>query len=72
MQVEEKNKHASRPLPKSLLRRVRELAKMHPYPRERAMKSIDQVRDAPSTPPSASKGAPCSLGRKNVRRKNRN
>lgn len=76
MQVEEKHAHAVRPLPKSLLRRVRELAKIHPYPRERGTKSIDQdqvqVQVAQSTLSSASKGAPNSLGRKNVRRKNCN
>ncbi|XP_057982979.1 uncharacterized protein LOC131167919 [Malania oleifera] len=33
-EVEQNRKHALRPLPKSLLNRVRELAIMHPYPRE--------------------------------------
>ncbi|KAJ4847774.1 hypothetical protein Tsubulata_010677 [Turnera subulata] len=33
IEVEEKLKHATRPLPKSILRRVRELASIHPYPR---------------------------------------
>lgn len=33
LQVEQKLKHAMRPLPKSVLRRIRELAKIHPYPR---------------------------------------
>lgn len=32
-EVEEKLKNATRPLPKSVLRRVRELASIHPYPR---------------------------------------
>ncbi|GMN39165.1 hypothetical protein TIFTF001_008404 [Ficus carica] len=41
-EVEEKQSHAMRPLPKSLIRRVRELAKIHPYPRERGQKSIGQ------------------------------
>lgn len=68
IQVEEKHAHAVRPLPKSLLRRVRELAKIHPYPRERGTKSIEQ--DQVATLPSASKGVPNSLGRKNIRRKN--
>ncbi|KAM6568930.1 hypothetical protein CsatB_016915 [Cannabis sativa] len=38
-EAEEKQLHALRPLPKSLIRRVRELAKIHPYPRERGQKS---------------------------------
>ncbi|PON60344.1 GAMYB transcription factor [Parasponia andersonii] len=37
-EAEEKQSHALRPLPKSLIRRVRELAKVHPYPRERGQK----------------------------------
>ncbi|XP_015870560.3 uncharacterized protein LOC107407763 isoform X1 [Ziziphus jujuba] len=68
-EMEERQGHAVRPLPKSLLRRVRELAKIHPYPRERGVKSIGE--DDPSTLPTSSKGAPLSVGRKNnVRRKN--
>ncbi|XP_062117262.1 telomere repeat-binding protein 2 [Humulus lupulus] len=38
-EAEENQLHALRPLPKSLIRRVRELAKIHPYPRERGQKS---------------------------------
>lgn len=68
MQIEEKQGHAVRPLPKCLLRRVRELAKIHPYPRERGVKSIGE--DDPSALPTASKVAPFSVSRKNVRRKN--
>ncbi|XP_022977493.1 uncharacterized protein LOC111477818 isoform X3 [Cucurbita maxima] len=41
-----KQPHASRPLPKSLLQRVYELANIYPYPKERSPKS---VREA--TPP---------------------
>ncbi|XP_024028719.1 uncharacterized protein LOC21407106 [Morus notabilis] len=41
-EVEDKQSHALRPLPKFLIRRVRELAKIHPYPRERGQKRIGQ------------------------------
>lgn len=63
--MEEAQSH-SRPLPKSLLHRVRELSKIHPYPRQRGKKSIGQVAQlAPS-----SKGAAFGIGKKNVQRKN--
>lgn len=65
--VEQKQEHTLRPLPNSLLRRVRELAKIHPYPRVRISKK-SQV--APAMLPSASKGALSSLGGRSVRRKN--
>uniref|UniRef100_A0A5B7BX62 Uncharacterized protein n=1 Tax=Davidia involucrata TaxID=16924 RepID=A0A5B7BX62_DAVIN len=35
LQVESKRKHASQSIPLSILRRVRELAVIYPYPRER-------------------------------------
>ncbi|KAE8099612.1 hypothetical protein FH972_017580 [Carpinus fangiana] len=66
--VEQKQEHTLRPLPNSLLRRVRELAKIHPYPRVRISKK-SQV--APAMLPSTSKGgALSSLGGRSVRRKN--
>ena len=46
IQTECKQPHASRPLPKSLLQRVYELANIYPYPKERSPKP---VREA--TPP---------------------
>ncbi|XP_008449224.2 uncharacterized protein LOC103491166 isoform X5 [Cucumis melo] len=44
--VEGKQTHASRPLPKSLLQRVYELANIYPYPKERGPKSVKAI-----TPP---------------------
>ncbi|XP_038881570.1 uncharacterized protein LOC120073047 isoform X4 [Benincasa hispida] len=38
--IERKQSHASRPLPKSLLQRVYELANIYPYPKERSPKSV--------------------------------
>ncbi|CAK9320085.1 unnamed protein product [Citrullus colocynthis] len=38
--IERKQSHASRPLPKSLLQRVHELANIYPYPKERSPKSV--------------------------------
>lgn len=61
-----------RPLPSSLLRRVRELAKIHPYPRVRISKKSCIGQVAPAMHPGACKGAPPSstLGGRSVRRKN--
>jgi hypothetical protein len=67
IQVEQKQEHTLRPLPNSLLRRVRELAKIHPYPRVRISKK-SQV--APAMLPCASKVALSSLGGRSVLRKN--
>ncbi|PQQ21119.1 uncharacterized protein Pyn_21030 [Prunus yedoensis var. nudiflora] len=61
-EVEQKEMRA---LPKSLVRRVRELATVHPYPRQRGKKF------APPILPTPSKSASCDLIRKYVRRKNR-
>ncbi|XP_031742605.1 uncharacterized protein LOC101219571 isoform X3 [Cucumis sativus] len=44
--IEGKQTHASRPLPKSLLQRVYELANIYPYPKERGPKSVKEI-----TPP---------------------
>jgi hypothetical protein len=70
-QVEQKQEHSLRPLPNSLLRRVRELAKMHPYPRVRMSKKSCLSQVAPPMLPGPSKGAPSNLGGgRSVRRKN--
>uniref|UniRef100_A0A2N9EJ97 Uncharacterized protein n=1 Tax=Fagus sylvatica TaxID=28930 RepID=A0A2N9EJ97_FAGSY len=69
--VEQKQEHSLRPLPNSLLRRVRELAKMHPYPRVRMSKKSCLSQVAPPMLPGPSKGAPSNLGGgRSVRRKN--
>lgn len=39
MQAEKKEKNATRPLPKPLLHRVRELAAIYPYPRKNKTRS---------------------------------
>ena len=71
MQVEQKQEHALRPLPTSLLKRVRELAKIHPYPRVRMSKKSSLGQVAPLMLPGPSKGAPSNLGGgRTVRRKN--
>ncbi|KAG7964419.1 hypothetical protein I3843_09G169500 [Carya illinoinensis] len=71
--VEQKQEHSLRPLPNSLLRRVLELAKIHPYPRVRISKNLCVGQVAPAIVSSASKGAPpSSLGGRTVRRKNYN
>ncbi|XP_041025847.1 uncharacterized protein LOC121266168 isoform X2 [Juglans microcarpa x Juglans regia] len=70
--VEQKQEHSLRPLPSSLLRRVLELAKIHPYPRVRISKNLCVGQVTPAMVPSASKGAPPSLGGRAVRRKNYN
>ncbi|KAF8007716.1 hypothetical protein BT93_K1650 [Corymbia citriodora subsp. variegata] len=57
----EKEKNAVRPLPKSLLRRVRELATIHPYPRNYSSRSRPV--------PTAKKGASLSSNGRNVRRR---
>lgn len=69
--VEQKQEHALRPLPTSLLKRVRELAKIHPYPRVRMSKKSSLGQVAPLMLPGPSKGAPSNLGGgRTVRRKN--
>ncbi|KAI4349134.1 hypothetical protein L6164_009768 [Bauhinia variegata] len=63
-----KQEHALRPLPIAVLRRVRELADIHPYPRERSSKKscIGQVGSL--SLPSQSKSTPISHSKRNVRR----
>ncbi|KAG2685567.1 hypothetical protein I3760_10G131400 [Carya illinoinensis] len=69
--VEQKQEHSLRPLPSSLLRRVRELAKIHPYPRVRMSKKSCIGQVVPAMHPGACKGAPpSSLSGRSVRRKN--
>ena len=51
LQVEQKRKHGSHPIPQHILRRVRELAAVYPYPRERRIKVPRNV--AIATPVSA-------------------
>ncbi|XP_018806257.2 uncharacterized protein LOC108979921 isoform X2 [Juglans regia] len=71
--VEQKQKHSLRPLPSSLLRRVLELAKIHPYPRVRISKNLCVGQVTPAMVPSASKGTPpSSLGGRAVKRKKYN
>lgn len=60
-EAEKKEKNAVRPLPKSLLRRVRELATIHPYPRNYTSRSRKV--------PTAKKGASISSNGRNVRRR---
>ncbi|KAM5559778.1 hypothetical protein ABKV19_021121 [Rosa sericea] len=62
-EVEEKEENDMH-LPKSLIYRVRELAKKHPYPRQRGKKC------SPAILPAESKGASSDLIIKYVRRKN--
>ncbi|KAF8397717.1 hypothetical protein HHK36_016639 [Tetracentron sinense] len=57
MQAEQGRKHASRPIPSSVLRRVSELALIYPYPRERKTKLS---RSAPFTSATTSSGTPVS------------
>lgn len=64
IQIEE-NEENDMHLPQSLIYRVRELAKKHPYPRQRGKKF------APAILPTESKGASSDLIIKYVRRKNR-
>ncbi|XP_031381872.1 uncharacterized protein LOC116196340 isoform X1 [Punica granatum] len=45
-EAEQKEKSAGRPLPKSLLRRVRELAALHPYPRKTKTRSSFFARNS--------------------------
>ncbi|XP_017977324.1 PREDICTED: uncharacterized protein LOC18597982 isoform X3 [Theobroma cacao] len=67
-EVENDLKHAVRPLPKPVVRRIRELATIHPYPRVRSPK-ISPV-DAPSSKhPTTTKGAPVYPHARNLRRK---
>ncbi|KAK9920932.1 hypothetical protein M0R45_029469 [Rubus argutus] len=61
----EENEENDMHLPQSLIYRVRELAKKHPYPRQRGKKF------APAILPTESKGASSDLIIKYVRRKNR-
>ncbi|XP_021288971.1 uncharacterized protein LOC110420115 isoform X3 [Herrania umbratica] len=66
-EVDNDLKHAVRPLPKPVVRRIRELATIHPYPRVRSPK-ISPV-DAPSSKHPTTKGAPVYPHARNLRRK---
>ncbi|XP_023518018.1 uncharacterized protein LOC111781580 isoform X1 [Cucurbita pepo subsp. pepo] len=60
--IERKQSHASRPLPKSLLQRVYELANIYPYPKERSPKSVEATTPAPDL--TESNALPFNWGRK--------
>ncbi|KAH1084484.1 hypothetical protein J1N35_024245 [Gossypium stocksii] len=62
-EVENHPKHAVRPLPKPVVRRIRELATIHPYPK---VSSVDYV---PSSKQPTTKGTPVSYCARNLRRK---
>ncbi|KAG4123711.1 hypothetical protein ERO13_D11G343400v2 [Gossypium hirsutum] len=62
-EVENHPKHAVRPLPKPVVRRIRELATIHPYPK---VSSVDYV---PSSEQPTTKGTPVYYRARNLRRK---
>ncbi|RVW80204.1 hypothetical protein CK203_044793 [Vitis vinifera] len=68
--VEQKRKHAMRPLPQTLLHRVSELAIIHPYPKGSNSKLPHVGHVTSAMLPTTSKDAPSSLGRRLVPRKN--
>lgn len=59
MQVESKRKHGSKPIPQSILRRVRELASIYPYPRDRK-KTASVTSPVPGTSTTSDKFFPLS------------
>ncbi|MBA0561915.1 hypothetical protein Golob_018706, partial [Gossypium lobatum] len=61
-EVENHPKHAVRPLPKPLVRRIRELATIHPYPK---VSSVDYV---PSSEQPTTKGTPVYYRARKLRR----
>ncbi|XP_054823633.1 uncharacterized protein LOC129321749 isoform X2 [Prosopis cineraria] len=65
-ETEQKQQHALRSLPSTVLRRVRELAKIHPYPRERYSKESSAGQVGSSALPIQTK---CGPSKRNVRRK---
>lgn len=69
-EVEQKRKHAMRPLPQTLLHRVSELAIIHPYPKGSNSKLPHVGHVTSAVLPTTSKDAPSSLGRRLVPRKN--
>ncbi|KAJ7976940.1 Telomere repeat-binding protein 6 [Quillaja saponaria] len=68
-EVEQKQENTSRLLPNSVLHRVHELAKIHPYPRGYSSKKSCVGEVASPAVLTESKGVPISLGKRNVRRK---
>ncbi|XP_022745979.1 uncharacterized protein LOC111296147 isoform X3 [Durio zibethinus] len=69
LQVQNNVKHAVRPLPKPVVRRIRELATIHPYPRVRSSK-ISSVDYVPSSKQPTTKVAPVYSPARNLRGKN--
>jgi len=67
LQAEQNDELALRPLPFNVVHRVQELAKIHPYPRERGSKKL-RVSQAGSSV-IAKDSPPLSLSKRNVRRK---
>ncbi|KAF5737544.1 TRF-like 8 putative isoform 1 [Tripterygium wilfordii] len=67
-EIGDKLKHAVRPLPKSVFRRIRDLANVHPYPRDRNMKLSRSSHVSPPAVPAAEVDL-ASPGARNVRRK---
>ncbi|XP_028776056.1 uncharacterized protein LOC114732852 [Neltuma alba] len=65
-ETEQKQQHALRSLPSSVLRRVYELAKIHPYPRERNPNESSAGQLSSSILPTRTKDSP---SKRNVRRK---
>lgn len=63
---EQKHNQPSRPLPKSVLHRVSELASIYPYPRARSSKH-SQGGDATSPALLTNKGTPFGVGRRSLR-----
>ncbi|KAG9441761.1 hypothetical protein H6P81_017615 [Aristolochia fimbriata] len=73
-EMEQRKKHASYPIPQSVLRRVRELANIYPYPRDRKSKLAQTAATAASNldsaaPPTRTNAAISRSGRV-VHRKN--
>ncbi|XP_022745978.1 uncharacterized protein LOC111296147 isoform X2 [Durio zibethinus] len=68
-EVQNNVKHAVRPLPKPVVRRIRELATIHPYPRVRSSK-ISSVDYVPSSKQPTTKVAPVYSPARNLRGKN--
>ncbi|XP_047174866.1 uncharacterized protein LOC124842431 isoform X1 [Vigna umbellata] len=65
-EVEQNDELALRPLPFNVVHRVRELAKIHPYPRQRGSKKLRVSQAGPSV---VADSPPVSLSKRNVRRK---
>ncbi|MED6207120.1 hypothetical protein PIB30_032951 [Stylosanthes scabra] len=67
---DENDDHGIRPLPSNVACRVRELAKIHPYPRQRGSKNSRSIKHGTSTSVSQSKDSPpICQSKRNVRRK---